>query len=78
MGFIEHARISFNNNRSMLRSTVDKYFRGPHRLAVNEKTDLAKAKLHFANAERNRRIFLAYLTFALAALVVLILILILA
>lgn len=51
MGFDEFGQTSMRNNRSLLRSTLQKYFRGEKGVAANEKEDPGILKRNSADAK---------------------------
>ena len=64
MGFDEFGSKS-QENRALLRSTVDKYFRNPKGVATNEKTDLTPSQRKSADLSRTRAVRLIYIWFIL-------------
>lgn len=74
MGFDEHGQSSMRSNRSLLRSTLHKYFRGERRFALNEKSDLGMRQIKDANAKKQFALMKGYRVFLIAVFLVIILI----
>lgn len=56
MGFDELGQSSMRVNRSLIRSTITKYFRNAKGVAINNKTELSTPQLNKADGKRNRKI----------------------
>ncbi|HLF63935.1 MAG TPA: hypothetical protein VI603_09285 [Saprospiraceae bacterium] len=61
MGFEEFGQSSMRSNRSLLKSTMSKYFRNEKGIAVNDKTELSVPRLKVAGGKRNRIMLNIYL-----------------
>lgn len=61
MGFDELGRSSMKSNRSLIRSTLTKYFRNARGFAVGEKTELSAAGTKIADRKRHRKEFFVWM-----------------
>jgi hypothetical protein len=70
MGFDELGQSSMRNNRSLLRSTIGKYFRNAKGMAVNTKTELSAPRLKDADGQRHRKIRSVYIGLLIVIIIV--------
>lgn len=70
MGFEEYGQSSIRSNRSLLKSTLSKYFRNEKGIAVNDKTELSAQRRKVAEGKRNRKVLGAYLVVLFILLVI--------
>lgn len=65
MGFDELSQTSLRNNRSLLRGTINKYFRSGKGFPVNEKTELSVRRRKNADTKRRARTNIFFLLLVL-------------
>jgi hypothetical protein len=65
MGFEEFAQKSLSNNRGLIKSTLNKYFRNKIPPAANEKQDLSNARLQIAIERKAQRLYSEYILYIL-------------
>jgi hypothetical protein len=70
MGFDELGQSSMRNNRSLLRSTMSKYFRNAKGIALNTKTELSASRLRDADGHRRRKIRSIYIGLLVVIIIV--------